>query len=228
MNKTLWLAASTAACALLAMLGASWASPALLFVFKPLTTLLIVAFAWQRGDAPRRRRFVLLGLVLSLLGDVALLWPREGFVPGLVCFLGAHLAYLVAFTVGARLAVRPLVFVAYAAVAGVLLALLWPGVPPALRAPVLTYVLCLSAMAAQATCWALVDGGLARRAAIGAALFMGSDTILAFDRFSLPVPAASVAILATYWLAQWLIAASLRPRAAAAAGRPVQPQTEQA
>jgi uncharacterized membrane protein YhhN len=65
----------------------------LAFVFKPLTTLLVIAFAWPRGaEAPKQRRFIRIGLVLSLAGDVFLLWPERGFVPGLVAFLLAHLA----------------------------------------------------------------------------------------------------------------------------------------
>jgi hypothetical protein len=75
------------------------------FVLKPLTTLLIIAWAWPRGgDAPARQRWIRIGLVWSLVGDVALLWPQQGFLPGLVSFLLAHLAYIVAFTRGLRLA----------------------------------------------------------------------------------------------------------------------------
>lgn len=224
---TPWLAALAAASAALAIAGAPWAldAPALVFAFKPLATLAIIAFALTRADAaPRRaqRRWIVAGLACSLAGDVALLWPQRGFVPGLVAFLVAHLCYLVAFTRDARFVrAAPLAFAAYALVAGGLLARLWPDVPPALRAPVLAYVACLAAMAAQAAAraWALraVDAeaaGLARRAALGGALFVCSDALLAFNRFSVPLPAASLWILATYWAAQWCIAASLPARAA--------------
>ena len=93
---------------------------------------------------------VLAGLGLSLVGDVALMFP-QGFLAGLVAFLLAHLAYLVAFTRGGvRLAARPGPFIAYTLLASLILAVLWPGVPAGLRAPVVAYVLCLAAMAAQA------------------------------------------------------------------------------
>ena len=107
------------------MLAAPWALglPALAWIFKPLTTALIIAHAWGRGrQAPEVRRWVLAGLVLSLLGDVALLWPAEGFLPGLVSFLLAHLAYLRAFTRVARVAAWWPPFAAYAAVSGGILA----------------------------------------------------------------------------------------------------------
>ena len=217
---TPWLAALAAASATLAIAGAPWAldRPALVFAFKPLATLAIIAFALTRADtraARAQRRWIVAGLAFSLAGDVALLWPQRGFVPGLVAFLVAHLCYLVAFTRDARFVrAAPLAFAGYALVAGGLLARLWPDVPLALRLPVLAYVVCLAAMAAQAAAraWQLrsaPQSALAQRAAIGGALFVCSDALLAFNRFSVPLPAASLWILATYWAAQWFIASSL-------------------
>lgn len=214
----------------------AWLPYALL---KPLTTGLVIAHAWRRGvvgDA--RRRALLLGLVLSLVGDVALLWPKQGFLPGLVAFLLAHLAYLLAFTRGVRLGAWPAAFAAYAVLAVAMLAILWPGVPGPLRAPVVAYVVCLAAMAAQTACvWRAAgdpvgDAGgdravdlagghgpgvglplpLARCAALGGLLFLCSDALLAFNRFHTPLPAAGLLILGTYWAAQWLIASALPPR----------------
>jgi uncharacterized membrane protein YhhN len=214
------LGVAAAGSALLAIAAAPWAlaMPWLAFVFKPLTTLLVIVHASRRGhDAPAVRRWVLAGLVLSLSGDVFLLWPREGFLPGLVSFLLAHLAYLVAFTRSTCLAARPLVFLGYGVVAAAIMALLWPGVPAALRVPVLAYVACLAAMAAQA---AVVWRSGAPRGpvlALGGALFMASDALLATNRFASPLPAASLWILATYWAAQWCIASWLAPRPVVAA-----------
>jgi uncharacterized membrane protein YhhN len=208
----------TLVCALVAiaasLLGPTYA--ALLFVFKPLTTLLVIAYAWPRGaESARQRRWIRIGLVLSLVGDVFLLWPKEGFLPGLVSFLLAHLAYIAAFCVSARLAARPVVFAAYAVVAALILSQLWAGVPGALRAPVLGYVVCLATMAAQAAVWwraaiGRADERLARAAAVGGLLFMASDSLLAINKFALPLPFASLWILATYWAAQWGLASSLR------------------
>ena len=203
------------ASAALAIAAAPWAlnQPLLAWIFKPLATLLVIAHAWPRGsDQLSARHWVRLGLIWSLVGDVALLWPDKGFLPGLVSFLLAHLAYLMAFTRGTRLALLWMPFGAYAAVAGVVLAALWPGVPEALRLPVLAYVLCLGAMAAQAAVvWRL---GRERGAvlAAGGALFMLSDALLATNKFAGPLPLASLWVLASYWAAQWCIASWLRPR----------------
>jgi uncharacterized membrane protein YhhN len=215
-----WIFPAFVASAALAVLSAPWALglPVLAWVFKPLATALVIAFAAGRGEpGSLQHRGVLTGLVLSWAGDVALLWPDRGFVPGLVAFLLAHLAYLVAFTRGVRLAAWWPAFAVYGVVAGGILALLWPGVPAPLRGAVVVYVVCLASMAAQAAVrWrqshSTAEARWAASAAWGGALFVFSDAMLATDRFGHPLPAASLLILPAYWAAQWLIARSLPPR----------------
>ena len=212
------------ASALLAIAAAPWALNlgVLAFVFKPLTTLLIIALAWPRGaDAPTVRRALRIGLLLSLLGDIALLWPQQGFLPGLVAFLLAHIAYIVAFTREHRFLAQATALTSYALVAGAILALLWPSIPPALRVPVACYVLALTAMAAQTAVVGLAAQGADRRRGrllmLGGALFMTSDALLATNKFALPLPAVNLWILGTYWAAQWCIASWLKPAHATAA-----------
>jgi uncharacterized membrane protein YhhN len=216
-------ALAVAALAALATIAAApWALglPALPFATKPLATLALIAFAWPRGrNEPARRHWLLAGLWCSLAGDVALLWP-QGFVAGLVAFLLGHLAYLVALTRDTAFARPAWPFGLYALVATGVLAFLWPGLPMGLRAAVIAYVLALGTMAGQALArWRTLEGAgagtpaaaLARRAALGAALFMSSDALLAIDRFATPLPMASLWILSTYWLAQAALAGSLAP-----------------
>ncbi len=213
------LNAGIAASALLAIAGAPWAlgQSWMVFVFKPLATLLIIALAWPRGRAtPLLRRLVLAGLLLSLAGDVALLWPKEGFLPGLIAFLIAHLLYIAAFTRVQRFAAHPVALLVYALLAGVILSQLWAAVPPALHLPVAAYVLALASMAAQAAVvwWGArgtAEEPRARILAIGGALFLCSDALLATNKFAIPLPMASLWILATYWAAQWCISSWLHP-----------------
>jgi uncharacterized membrane protein YhhN len=212
-KERVWLSVLLASAAL-AILSAPWALnlPVLNFIFKPFATLAVIGYAWGRGEGAVRT-WVIAGLLLSLVGDIALLWPKEGFLPGLIAFLLAHLAYLVAFTRVAKFASRPLCFGVYALVAGAILWQLWPGVPGGLRVPVIAYVVCLAAMAAQAA--VVWRAGAPRGAvlALGGALFVASDALLATNKFMAPLPAASLWILATYWAAQWCIASWLERRA---------------
>ena len=200
--------------ALLAIASAPWAldRPWLNDVFKPLATLCVIAWAaLGRSDDALVKRWILLGLVFSLAGDVALLWPVQGFLVGLVAFLLGHVSYLVALTRRVRFLASPTAFGLWAIVAASVLAGLWAGVPAELRAPVLVYVCALAAMAAQATsvwlaCRGAPGAGRWRTVAIGGALFVLSDAILARDKFVGGIPLPTLFNLSIYWLAQWFIA----------------------
>lgn len=210
-----WIVA-VAIAAVLAVAGAM--SPELRwlhYLCKPLATLLIAAmvFASSGGSVPYRRA-VLVGLLLSALGDVFLmLVPKsdgpDWFVFGLASFLLAHIAYLFAFCGRAKLFARWWPFAVYALVAIAVSIVLRPHLPDALRWPVYAYVLVLSAMAAQAAAmWARSPDRSTASAALGGAFFVASDATLALDRFVAPFPIAVAAVLATYWIAQLLIGLS--------------------
>ena len=203
-----------AVAALLAIASAPWALDRswLNVVFKPIATLCVIAWAaLGRSDDGLVKRWIVIGLVCSLAGDVALLWPVQGFLVGLVSFLLGHLSYLVALTRRVKFLASPPAFGVWAIVAASVLAGLWHGVPPELRAPVLVYVGALAAMAAQASsAWlarrAQPDAARWRTVAIGAALFVLSDAILATDKFVGGIPMPTLFNLSTYWLGQWFIA----------------------
>jgi uncharacterized membrane protein YhhN len=203
-----------AVAALLAIASAPWALDRawLNLAFKPLATLCVIAWAaLGRSDDGLVKRWIVIGLVFSLAGDVALLWPVQGFLVGLVAFLLGHLSYLVALTRRVKFLASPPAFGAWAIVAASVLAWLWAGVPAGLRVPVLVYVCALGAMAAQASSvWLArrgsVDAVRWRSVAAGGALFVLSDAILAADKFVGGVPLPTLWNLSIYWLAQWLIA----------------------
>ncbi len=220
MGWTLAIAAS----AVLAILGAEIDGlRGLHYVFKPLTTLLILAMARRlAGGAGPYACWIAIGLVLSTAGDIFLMLPFDGFVFGLGSFLLAHLAYLWALRQrGGGWRVRWPVAV-YAVVASYVLARLWPGLPNELKLPVVVYVIALAGMAAQAaSVWRQHRDSASRVAALGGAFFVASDALLALDRFSAPMPHASVSVLATYWIAQTCIASSVVAFRDARSPRPI-------
>ena len=125
--------------------------PILHWIAKPLATLLIVGMALSLSSAESAyRRWIVIGLLWSTLGDVFLMLPGDYFLYGLLSFLVAHIAYLVAFNKRAPLFARLAPFAIYALIAGAVLAYLWPGIPAPMRIPVVVYVAALAAMAAQA------------------------------------------------------------------------------
>ena len=206
------LLAVAAFCALVAVwaVGDLPARSLLLYSFKPAATALLVAVALlglRAGPSARYAGGVAAGLAASLVGDVLLMLPGDLFLPGLLAFLIVHLCYLTAFTTGVRLAARPLPFMAYGAVGAAVLAALWRSASP--RVALVVYGLALCGMAAQAWVrWRVLGTAASRLGAFGAAVFVVSDGLLSIDRFRGPLSGAGVWVLATYYLAQSLIAAS--------------------
>ncbi|MBH9553602.1 lysoplasmalogenase [Inhella gelatinilytica] len=194
----------------------AWLPDVLRFAAKPAATLALIAWAWPRGAfQPLQRRWLRVGLLFSLGGDVALLWPQQGFLPGLVSFLLAHLAFIRSLSIQVRFGARLEPLLGYAALAGVLLGgILWPGLPADLRVPVLVYVAVLVAMAGQGAAWWLqARSRAAAYAALGGAAFLVSDSLIALDRFAGGVPLATVWIHSLYWLSLALMISAL-PRTA--------------
>lgn len=181
------------------------------YAFKPLATLLILALALSLSPArPDYQWAIAAGLVLSTAGDVFLMLPRDRFVAGLASFLLAHLCYLRAFSIEVPFGAGLLLWLPFFAAGGMVVALVWPGLKPALRGPVVVYVIVIAAMAGQATGrWYASGSAVALAAAVGAGLFVVSDAVLAIDRFRWPFRAARAVTLTTYWAAQLLIAISV-------------------
>ncbi|MCU0896115.1 MAG: lysoplasmalogenase [Burkholderiales bacterium] len=181
------------------------------YVFKPLTTTLILAIAClpAAGVEPRYQWAIVVGLLFSLAGDVFLMLPHDRFIAGLVAFLLAHVAYIVAFTTGAPLGTSPWLLVPVALVAAAILRVLWPGLGR-LKLPVTVYVIVIVVMTWTAAARAVaLPSTAAMLAAAGAVLFLASDAILALNRFGKPFRAGRALNLATYFAGQWLIALSV-------------------
>lgn len=197
----------------LTLVGYQWPSLWLVYVCKPLATLLIISIALQNWARPKSpySRWIVSGLCLSLVGDVLLIWPNQYFLPGLAAFLITHATYLVAFTRDAKFPAQLPVLIGYLAVAALFYTILFPTLPSGLQIPVALYAILLSTMAGQAMGRLLVlKTSSAQRAAVGALFFMLSDLLLAFHRFRTPLLYANVLILVPYYFGQLLISWSTK------------------
>jgi len=167
-------------------------------VLKPLTTLLLLGL-------------VSLGIVLSVVGDVALLGEgNRAFLIGLAAFLLAHVAYVIAFIgVAAFSPVVALVALVVVASTTIMLRTIWKGAA-GLHGPTIAYGAVISAMVVSAS--ATVGGPLrwGGAAAVGAVLFYASDASLALNRFRRPFPHHAIATMGIYWLGQIGIALAAR------------------
>ena len=188
------------------------ASRALEYLCKPATLVALIAAAGlldPAADAQTRRAWFVAALIFSLTGDVLLMLPRDLFVPGLAAFLVGHLCYVAGFwthgPTGLALAIAVVVVTALVAPLGrrILTAIARARQPSELRVAVAVYMVVISAMLATA----LATGNVL--AAVGATLFVASDSMIAWDRFVHPFARAPVAIMVTYHLGQAGLVASL-------------------
>lgn len=178
-------------------------------VSKTLASLGFLWAAWAGGAAGSSYgRVVFAGLVACFFGDVLLIpKSRACFLLGLASFLLGHLAFAVACVVrGADFSVAALSAVVLSVPAVVVARWLRPHVDATMRAPVLAYIIVITAMVALAVgsfrfraSWLLAGGALA---------FYLSDLSVARDRFVAPGFVNRLWGLPLYYGAVLLLAAS--------------------
>ena len=160
-----------------------------------------------RSRGERRDAGVLaLGLAFSTAGDVLLDLDPRLFAFGLGAFLLTHLTYIRLFarnrTAGIRLDPPRLAAVLLILVYSVTLSV-WivPSVGE-LAVPVVLYICALTTM----VCTAILARFQQRWVAVGAILFLISDSLLAIHKFKTPVPLRDYLVWSTYYLGQCGIA----------------------
>ena len=151
-----------------------------IYVLKPIATLTVIVVALLSFLEPAQNLTyavgVLLGLLLSFGGDMALMFQenRKAFVLGLGLFLLAHVAYAVVFALlGCASAWDVLSALALLAVGVGFYALIRPNLGT-MRIPVIVYIVVISVMVNQAvsTLVSPVFGsGQAMMVTVGAVIF---------------------------------------------------------
>lgn len=188
------------------------------YVFKPLTTtlILLIAAQVQRSVSSRYKYLILAGLAFSLMGDVLLMFPNDlSFIAGLVSFLITHVCYIAAFRTDAGPRGFSWMWVPFAIYGSVMLGLLVPYLGQMLL-PVIAYVVVILFMAWQGwERWAHTRHRGALFALVGALFFLVSDSALAIEKFRAVYAAAPLLVSVTYYTAQWFIARSVQQDVAA-------------
>ncbi len=207
-GTTWWLGTALCAVALaLALFGELRDRLRLLYVFKPTASAgFLIAAIGSGALATGWPRIVLLGLLLSTVGDIALMGrSRRAFLAGLTAFLLGHVAYILAlaergFDPDAVVVAAP----ALGVVAAAFSAWLLPKVPAKMRPAVVIYVVVITVMVA------LAFGSHAMRPhlalPVGATLFWLSDISVAIDRFVARTAANRLWGLPCYYAGQLVLA----------------------
>ena len=180
-------------------------------VFKPLTTILIIAYFIKFAEKSDARFYtlMLLALMACLVGDTFLL-KEQFFVYGLGAFLVAHLLFTFAFIQKGGVHAKPLVLILILLISSSYFVFLLPKLGEFVI-PVSVYFAVICAMA-----WQGISLGISQSTkkgkllALACCLFMFSDSMIAFNKFVIPFGLSGLIILSTYWLSITLIADSAR------------------
>ncbi len=179
-------------------------------ISKPLTTILVIWVAIA-ADGPRAATILaVIGLVCCLAGDIALLDVVDRFVVGLAAFLIGHVVFIAMFATlhldrPSWGIVAAVVLAVHAGVIGRRIVAGATGQDRALRIPVTTYLVVISAMT--------VVGVMTGRwwAIAGAVAFVASDTVLGWRAFVREHAWMALAVMVTYHAALVGLALSLQP-----------------
>ncbi|XP_046394020.1 lysoplasmalogenase-like protein TMEM86A [Ischnura elegans] len=180
---------------------------------KCLPIISLVVFVLLHGmslhDEYAYSRRILIGLGLSCIGDILLIWPSY-FVHGMIAFGAAQVMYTAAF--GFRPINVPLGAVLYMlAATGVYV--LMPGLHGVLIAGVPLYSTLLITMAWRAMARVQLFEELwtwtKLCSCVGAFFFVISDTLIGFHQFYRPIPHSQALIMLTYYAAQLGISLSV-------------------
>jgi len=210
--QSLILAAAAASLAVLLVSGERTGNARVKWIFKPVTSASFLLVAFLQAPRSAYDWLVLGGLLLSAVGDVALIPKgRRWFLAGLVAFLLGHVAYTIAFSTRAALSsIAPLPMAVIIAT-GIGLFLHFRPHLGRMLWPVAAYMAVITLMLMGA--WAALDAGGAGsggQVALAATLFYLSDITVARARFLPGTGFANRAIgLPLYYAAQFLFAFSI-------------------
>lgn len=191
-------------------------------VFKPLgvgfallSIALYVDSIRAGGQKSLQKPLLLAALTFSVAGDAWLMFSGF-FIHGLISFLIAHLFYIALFKQGVKWFPSKAVLMASLSYGAAMYANLLPNLSRDLQIPVAVYVFFIALMGAQAIGRAVaLKTASSRWVAVGAMLFMASDSLLAINKFASPIALSPLWILGTYFSAQLIIAHHALPALAA-------------
>ncbi len=170
-------------------------------LFKTLPIGLLIVMVLKGRNQLQNRTFItlLFALSFSALGDVLLaLDTGQLFIGGLAVFFISHTFYII--TMLPIKTWRLDVVLLYLFLAIIVFCLFYPNLNDMLI-PVLFYMLVLTIMASLTWMTDKSNGFLV----LGGAVFVISDSILGLNRFYLEIAHADIAIMCSYYLAQFCL-----------------------
>ena len=181
-------------------------------ITKPVLLISLILLFITEGNNKESNitRIVITAQLLSLAGDVFLIFEHNHpvfFIYGLVCFLLAHIFFIVVFNrirKENKTIVEWWVTIFVAGFYGLLVWFLFPHLGE-MKIPVLIYGLVISVMLFSALQLLFVRNNKLLLITTGAILFVLSDSLLAINKFYAPFFCAGIMVMLTYAIAQFTI-----------------------
>ncbi len=168
--------------------------------------LIIIIIVNLKENFDRLSWLMLVSLMFSCAGDIAI---GYSFVPGLVCFLTAHIMYILVFwlTPGEKfISFRKAYLLLPVVLYGIGLILFLYNDLGEMRIPVIIYAaVILSMLSLAINRFRKVGKNSYLLVLFGVILFVLSDSLLAINKFTLPFRSSGIVIMSTYIIAQYLI-----------------------
>ncbi len=177
------------------------------FLTKPLIMISIMIFYFLQTKKQRnfQDKLMLIAFFFSMLGDTFLMFHGEKyFMFGLGSFLITHLFYTFLFSHN-RLKINLLARISLLSFSVLMLFILQNNIANSLLIPIIIYMITITIMAISAS-ERNTNTSSYRMVLMGAILFVLSDSLIAIDKFVVPIPFPIILIMGTYILAQYLIA----------------------
>jgi uncharacterized membrane protein YhhN len=188
------------------------------YSFKPFIMIYITGYFLANSKDIDKKivQFALFAFLFSWMGDMLLMFVEKGklfFILGLASFLVAQIGYVFLFLRTINLSgkkpflkKKPYFLIAYIAFGLIVYIALYEQLDAVLRVAVFIYMTALLSMSAMALnrfgnghpiSFSLIFAG--------SLLFVFSDTMIAVNRFLVPIPYEGILIMTTYISAQYLI-----------------------
>ncbi len=193
------------------LISTTFAFPQIIhFIAKPLLIItLIIYFTKHKLQKSSIKKIVIIALLFSLTGDILLMFVNiksSLFIFGLIAFLIAHIMYALAFSRQQNKDLKLLPILCFLLTYGVIFFIFINNSLGNLRVPVALYMIVILVMVFFAY---LRKGKVNNRSFLfvffGALLFVISDSLLAINKFHMPITLSNVWIMTTYAIAQLLI-----------------------
>ncbi|MGA7677067.1 MAG: lysoplasmalogenase [Dehalococcoidia bacterium] len=171
------------------------------FVIKAIPAISLSALALVTVSESRGK-LLFASLLLCAAGDVALeIGAEEYFIIGLGFFLIAQIMFIVTFSRDFKMQKSRIPIIAILAVYALAMAIVMTPSLREMAIPVYFYLVVITLMGIFAALRAAKN----KFTLYGAVSFIVSDSIIAINKFMMPVPAADYLVMVTYYLALFLI-----------------------